>query len=183
MFRAFLLALAAVGVSSLPQSQRQTGAVAVGFGLYGYGTKIGGFALNRVNDDVFLNKTTNSTVELFTINTSSKTISDAKTGDYLAIPTTPGPITLLPQRGAKNTSFKISDMRLFGNTLYFVSASGQLETAWTAVPIDEEGAAFRLEWNVTSDGAVPIALRITPPGVTMGTTQSGTTAAAVAPAS
>ncbi|TLD19770.1 hypothetical protein PspLS_09744 [Pyricularia sp. CBS 133598] len=179
MLRAFILALAAVGVSSLPQGKTQD-TVAVGFGLYAYGPKIGGFAVNRVNGDVFLNRTVAPGAGMFTIDTSAKTVSDAKTGDNLAIPTTPGPITFLLKDVPKNTSFATSDMRLFGSTLFFVSASGQLETAWTAVPIGEDGTAFKLGWNVTSDGAVPLALRTIAPGPRTGAIQADTNATAPA---
>lgn len=45
MLRAFILALAAVGVSSLPQGKSED-TVPVGFGLYAYGPEIGGFTVN-----------------------------------------------------------------------------------------------------------------------------------------
>ncbi|TLS30049.1 hypothetical protein PpBr36_02614 [Pyricularia pennisetigena] len=216
MLRAFILALAVVGVSSLPQPQgRSHGMVPVGFGLYAYGSKIGGFAVNRVNGlsiiylpislgydsqktscnagDVFLNSTVGPNTEFFTstptshgqftVNTSANTISHAKTGDKLAIPTTSGFVTFLPKDGPENPALETSGMRIFGNTLFFVGASGQLETGWTAVPIGEDSTAFRLGWNVTSDGAVPLALRTIAPGPLNGAIQPGTNGTAPAAAS
>ncbi|KAH9427837.1 hypothetical protein MCOR02_011336 [Pyricularia oryzae] len=182
MLRAFILALAAVGVSSLPQGKSED-TVPVGFGLYAYGPEIGGFTVNCDDGGVFLNRTVAPGTELFTANTSTKTISRAKTGDKLAVPTTPGPVAFVPNHGPNNASFQTSDMTLFGNTLFVLSAAGQLKAAWTAVPIAEDSTAFRLGWNVTSDGAVPLALRTLAPGTRSGATKPETSAIAIAPAS
>ncbi|KAL9476105.1 hypothetical protein ACSS6W_005946 [Trichoderma asperelloides] len=124
------------------------------FNLYAYGHGIGGYPI------VYLNALSSNTL------VANSNSTDDNGGFSNATFFVPGPNDSSPQAGFVNgtppATAISSGWTFYGQTLLLVGSSGQWEGLFSAEPTEQDDI-FSLNWNQTSDTAIPLSVRFTTP--------------------
>ncbi|KAK6444933.1 hypothetical protein FP744_10001181 [Trichoderma asperellum] len=144
------------------------------FNLYAYGHGIGGYPIVYLNGIAHVSSqsqlNTSTQVARFTLSSNTLVANSNSTDDNGGFSNAtffvPGPNDSSPQAGFVNgtppATAISSGWTFYGQTLLLVGSSGQWEGLFSAEPTEQDDI-FSLNWNQTSDTAIPLSVRFTTP--------------------
>ncbi|KAI8944817.1 hypothetical protein F4801DRAFT_594639 [Xylaria longipes] len=174
-----LFVLPAASAASPPSVKRGPPA---SFGLFAYGTGIGGFPLFSDGDTAYVGdgsqlNNTNSAPVTFTAGTDNSLIGSPNTTDSTATPSWSNITFYIPNSGSSSHKVGFTNSTVpnnasstgfvfYGQVVLHESDEVKLESGWYAVATGTDNV-WSLEWNTTSnetsDGRVAVTLKTTRP--------------------
>ncbi|KAI0188218.1 hypothetical protein EV127DRAFT_498267 [Xylaria flabelliformis] len=152
------------------------------FGLFAYGTGVGGFPLFSDGDTAYIGdgsqlNNTNSAVVTFTVGTDNSLIGSPNTTDSTATPSWSNITFYIPGSGSSSQSVGFTNSTVpnnssstgfvfYGQVVLHESDEVGLESGWYAVATGTDNV-WSLVWNTTSEETgedmVAVTLKTTPP--------------------
>ncbi|KAL6889197.1 hypothetical protein GGI43DRAFT_430924 [Trichoderma evansii] len=169
----FLLPLGA-SLCSLANGANTGGNVPSSFNLYAYGDGIGGYPIVYLDGVAHVGQqsqlNTSTQVARFSLSSNTLVANPNSTTDNSGFSNAtffvPGPNDSSPMAGFVNgtppATAISSGWTFYGQTLLLVGSSGQWDGLFSAEPTEKDGI-FSLNWNQTSDTAIPLSVRLTTP--------------------